>query len=94
MLDAFFIAGSYGTTEQNVEKQLDDMDKKGGGAKIKYIFSRIFPPMEYYKANYPRVYRYKILIPFFIIGRVFGMIFLRPRSTAKKLKTIFKHNKK
>lgn len=94
MLDAFFIAGSYGTTEQSVEKQLDEMDKKGGGAKIKYIFSRIFPHMEYYKANYPRVYRYKILIPFFIIGRVFGMIFLRPRSTAKKLKTIFKHNKK
>ena len=94
MLDNFFIAGSYGTTEQSVEKQLDEMDKNGGGAKIKYIFSRIFPPMEYYKANYPRVYRYKILIPFFIIGRVFAIIFLRPRSTAKKLKTIFKHNKK
>ncbi len=94
MLDNFFLSGSYGTAERSVEREIDKMEEKGAHSGIKYIFSRIFPPMEYYKANYPRVYRYKILIPFFIVGRVFSMIFLRPRSTARKLKIVFKHKKK
>ena len=92
MLDFFFRSGSYGTTERAVESEMDK--EKQGSSRAKYIFTRVFPPMAFYKSNYPFFYKYKILIPFLVIGRVFAMIFRRPRSTARKLKAVMKYKKK
>ena len=98
-LDDFILHGTYGSTrksiENSVQKLIDD-DEKGsaGKAKLSYVFSKVFRPMEFYEKNHPIAYKYKILIPFVIIKRIFAMIFVRPKSSFGILKTVFKYKKK
>ena len=87
MLAYFLGSGTYGTEKNRIENELR---KKGNGSRAKYIFRRIFPPMEWYEANAPTVYKHKVLIPFFIIKRLFIKLILSPAKVWRELKTLKK----
>ncbi len=57
------------------------MKKKGG--KIGYFLSRIFLPYDEIKEQYPIVEKYRILIPFCQIHRLFSFVFGKKRKVMK-----------
>ncbi len=61
MLDA----GAYGTVEKQVKRELEASPSKG-----KYWLRRLFPPLSYYREQYPFFYRHKLLLPFCFLYRV------------------------
>ncbi len=73
MLSYFAFSGTYGTQANHVENALKGIG--GKNAKMKYMISRLFPPMEFYKNHYPKIYKSKILIPFFCVYRILRIPF-------------------
>ncbi|MBE6136265.1 MAG: hypothetical protein E7181_03265 [Erysipelotrichaceae bacterium] len=82
-----YIASSstYGTLGNKVEKGVKN---KG---RLKYIFSRIFPPVTEYKILYPWAYKHHILIPIAWTFRLFRGLFKQHDKTRNELKEINKH---
>ncbi len=80
-------AGTYGTIENSVEKQVK---KKG---KFAYFMQRVFPPYSFYKEAYPWAYYSIILIPFAWLFRFFRILFRNPKKAASELKYISKAKK-
>ena len=98
-LEDFLLHGTYGSQRKSIEnsiKKIDEANENGGvgKAKMKYVLSMVFRPTEFYRKNYPLARKYKILIPFFMIKRVFELIFVRSKSSFKTLKTVLKYKKK
>ena len=85
MLEYYMFSTTYGTMTQLIQHQLQ---KKYGqtsrAAKTKYLFSRIFPTLDFYKKNYPLAYRCKILIPFAWLYRLVRAIFVRRKQIARE----------
>ena len=81
-----FIAssGTYGTLENRVNKGVKE---KG---KVRYFFSRIFPPYRFYKSAYPWAYKVPILIPIAWLCRFFKILFKNPKRATSELKMISK----
>ncbi len=81
-----FIAssGTYGTLENRVNKGVKE---KG---KVRYFFSRIFPPYRFYKGAYPWAYKVPILIPIAWLCRFFKILFNNPKRATSELKMISK----
>ena len=78
MLDYLFSSGACGSHEiyaANMFEQCRKRSKTMWGARIRYVWMRLFPSMDYYKIDHPTLYRFKILIPFFWIYRLFRAIF-------------------
>ena len=88
----FYIgSGTYGTSEHGAISLLNSYAKHNRvtlGAKLKYCFRRLFPPMHYYKLNHPTVYQYKILIPGFLLVRACKLIFKKPKQFLRELKIL------
>ena len=84
-----FIAssGTYGTLENSVNKGVKE---KG---KFKYFMSRIFPPMSFYKTNYPFMYKTKVLIPLAWFVRALRILFKNPKKATAEIKLITKSKK-
>ncbi|MGN0414704.1 MAG: nucleotidyltransferase family protein [Agathobacter sp.] len=74
LCDSMF-AGTYGNLQSGIGKKLHKIqgneDRITKNTKVKYIIGRLFPPMSFIKTYYPFIYRTKILIPFFVIYRIF-----------------------
>ena len=87
MLSYFIGSGVYGTEKNRIENELE---RAGGGSRIRYVFRRIFPKMEWYEANAPTVYKHKILIPFYVVKRLLVNLILSPAKIWRELKTIKK----
>jgi hypothetical protein len=84
MLEYYLFSGTYGTIENCVENGI----KKIGGSRSKYLIKRAFPPLDFYKKNYPFIYKTKILIPFFTVYRIFRAIILRRKNICTEIKAI------
>ena len=85
-LEYYIFSGTYGNIENSVKNLIDE---KGQGSKKRYIWLRLFPPMEHYKVWYPWAYKHKILIPVAWLYRsISGVLFRR-----KKLAAEFKYLK-
>lgn len=73
LCDSMF-AGTYGNLQSGIDKKLHKIqgneDRISKNTKVKYIIGRLFPPMSYYKAYYPFIYKTRIFIPFFVIFRM------------------------
>lgn len=70
-LKYYIFSGTYGTQDNAVQKKISDADN----SRLRYILSRIFPPLSFIKVFYPFFYRHKWLIPVLWIIRPFkGMI--------------------
>ena len=73
----FMESGTYGTIEHKVEKQEN---------KWSYLWKRIVPDDVWLQSYVPMVYKHKLLLPFFVIGRLW-----KNRTRAwKELKLIIK----
>ena len=77
-------SGTYGTLENRVNKGVKE---KG---KVRYFFSRIFPPYRFYKSAYPWAYKVPILIPIAWLCRLFRILFKNPKRATSELKMISK----
>ena len=95
MLEYFFLSGTYVNFENNVSNKLKRFDADGkinSKSKVKYIFSRIFPPMEFYKVYYPFFYRHKLFLPICFLVRVYKGIFVSRKKLKKEIQVLKKHN--
>ncbi len=79
MLSYFIGSGTYGTTKNYVENRMrevqPDNDAPSWKRKLRFIWRRLFPTMEWYENYEPFFARHKALIPFFLIYRFFRRIF-------------------
>ena len=96
MLDYISTSGTYGSVSNEIDNAMQEYDgeKKGFAAKMHFLFRRVFPPMAYYAENAPVVYRFKILIPFYCIGRLICAVFRNPARVIAQLKNLIKYKKK
>lgn len=69
MLDYILSSGTYGTMTNYVENALA---REGGGflSKPRYVFKRVFLPMDAIKSFYPTFARYPVLLPFLPLYRL------------------------
>lgn len=91
-------SGTYGTSEHNLANALLAYERICGGdstkAKRKYLWRRIFPPMEVYEIYYPFYYKHKILLPILFIKRICRAIFQKPKKVWYSFVQIMKFDKK
>ena len=80
-------SGTYGSIEHAVKK---GVAKKG---KFRYLMSRLFPPMSFYKSAYPWAYKCRILIPIAWLHRFFRILFHSPKRAVAEIKIISKQKK-
>ncbi|MGN1433329.1 MAG: nucleotidyltransferase family protein [Ruminococcus sp.] len=95
MLEYFFLSGVYGNFENKVSNKLKSFDTGGkinSKSKVKYIFSRIFPSMEFYKVYYPSFYKHKLFLPICFLVRVYKGIFVSRKKLKKEIQVLKKHN--
>lgn len=100
LLKYIFYSGTYGGQASkiiyNVAK-LNSENKKPNkkGWKIKYLWKRVFPEKEFMMRYYPTAYKYKVLIPFVYVQRIFKGIFQKKRHgyLKQELKTVLKQEK-
>lgn len=91
LLSAFLGSGTYGSVGNRINNELSrEADRGQKGAKLRYVFRRLFPPMEWYESNAPFFYKYKLLIPFFLLWRLIRGVLLRPVKTVRELTRVIK----
>jgi hypothetical protein len=86
MLEYYLFSGTYGTVENSVKNKINVENQ----SKFEYVFHRIFPPMSMIKSFYPFFYKYKILLPFLWIYRIFKGIFVSRAKVRAEIRTIRK----
>ena len=81
MLEYIVHSGAYGNIENSIRNRLK---KYGAGrrGKIKYLLSRLFPPVKSMKSSYPRLCEY---YPALIIFRLLKAVTLRRRKVLREL---------
>ena len=75
-------SGTYGLLENAVNKGVKE---KG---KFRYLMSRVFPPLEFYRGAYSWAYKHKILIPVAWFVRLFRILFKSNKQARDELKAI------
>lgn len=94
MLDYICSSGTYGVMSQqiaNAMKRYEDEGAKSG--KLKFLWRRLVPPMSFYRESAPFVYKYKIFIPFYLIGRLVRAVARRPGRVFAQIKSVIKYKK-
>lgn len=81
-LDFYLFSGAQGTGENLLARAIERYGE-GKKGKAKYVFYRIFLPLEEIKVGYPTVYRHKILVPLLPFYRI-GKALLTNRGRVKK----------
>ena len=79
---SFFVgSGAYGTTKFYVQNRMRELQPEGEDSiwkgRLRFIWRRLFPTMEWYENYEPFVAKHKILIPFFLVYRLFRRLFGR-----------------
>jgi len=96
LLSCFLCGGVYGDYRTGIVNRMAGKTGEKNrevtkGKKIKYIFNRIFPPIEYYRAAYPFFYKHRLLIPFCVVYRVFLALFKRNDFVKSELDALKKN---
>ena len=93
LCDSMF-AGTYGNLQSGIDKKLHKIqgneDRITKNTKVKYIIGRLFPPMSYYKAYYPFIYKTRIFIPFFVIFRMVRGVLQNGKKLMREVKVVLK----
>lgn len=97
MLNYFVSGGVYGNLKTSVVNQLTgvigDNDKKiTFNMKAKYVFQRLFPPMEFYKLYHPFFYRHKYLLPICFFYRIFKLLFKKSKKQEAEIQVLKSKN--
>lgn len=94
LLDELLVTGIYGTPEACMTKRMERFWQGKAATpvqKMKYLLSRCFPPMEYYRSSYPVLSRYRSAIPFLCMVRLVKALIVKNRSIRTELKKLFKN---
>ena len=93
LCDSMF-AGTYGNLQSGIGKKLHKIqgneDRITKNTKVKYIIGRLFPPMSYYKAYYPFIYKTRIFIPFFVIFRMVRGVLQNGKKLMREVRVVLK----
>lgn len=87
LLDFFVMSGTYGNFENHVASHIE---RNGNNSKLKYIWYRIFPPVEYYRDWYNFAYRHKILLPAAWVFRILRGLTVRRKKLTDEIKVLTK----
>lgn len=94
MLDYFISSGTYGTTENLVGNKLRILQADGENVSIKtrlrYLWRRLFPDMNWFRSYVPVCYHHKWTIPFYLIFRVLRGVILRNKRIWQELRAMRK----
>ncbi len=91
ILEEYLFSGTYGTARKTIEKRMELFQEPGGKVlKIRYLWSRLFPDMKFYKMNYPFFYRHKCLLPVAWIYRFFRGITVNSAKTRMEIQIVRK----
>lgn len=93
LLEELLATGIYGTPEACITKRMDRFWQGRPATpvqKMKYLFSRCFPPMEYYRSSYPILSRYRAAIPFLCMARLVKALSVKNSSVRIELKKLFR----
>ena len=95
LLDSFLDYGTYGTISNAADNAMKKYESRSGdSSKAGFVRARLFPDHDYMKHIYPRLCRYKALLPVGYVCRwVKGLIVNRTKITAE-VKALKKHDKK
>ena len=86
MLEYYMFSTTYGTMSQGIRHQIEQTyGAVGRGSRLRYVLRRAFPKAEFYKTYAPVAYRYRILIPFVCIGRLFKGMFTGGKRIRREL---------
>lgn len=93
MLDYVISSGTYGTVENRVN---NGIAKKGDGiiGKVRYVFSRIFLPLDVVRSSFPLFIKYPVLLPFLPFYRAIRGVTTRRNVMKAELKTIAGYKQK
>lgn len=96
ILSQFMLSGTYGTIQQNMRNHLKKIqaDEKPISSKTKrtYILRRMFPDLDWYKANVPFCYRHRCSIPFYWMYRNVRTLLFRRKSIKCEIKRLHQIN--
>lgn len=93
LLERYLTSGTYGSAENDIKSKITKFsDKTGSTSKISYIIYRLFPDSEHYRAFAPVAWKYKILIPFYLIFRTVRGLTAGRKKIFRELKTIRKES--
>ena len=87
MLDYILSCGTYGSVQNRVKNRISQYGN-GPWAKQKYIFSRLFLPLDVVRASFPLFIKCPILLPFLPFYRVFRGFTARKTKMKAELKTL------
>lgn len=74
MFKYIVFSGIYGNKDNAIINKIRRTGSSGIAGKIKYVFGRLFPPLEKLKSSYPIFFKYKVLLvflPFYRFVRIF-----------------------
>lgn len=69
------LAGIYGNQYTRRSNMIQKEQQKGGGWKLRYIWRRLFPPMNEFQMRYPKVRSAPWLYPFYWLQRLFNPVY-------------------
>ncbi len=93
MLNYLVSCGVYGNIKTSVVNKLTEETGKSNrkitfAMKEKYILKRLFPPMDFYKKEYPFFYQHKYLLPFCFFYRVYKALFKKSTYVKKEIEVL------
>ena len=91
-LDIYFSSGAFGTSDRVVANKLETCGN-GRGGKLRYLFRRMFPSVEYLAENAPILRTKPWLAPFFYVKRFFIVLFERRKFITEELRILLKLKK-
>ncbi len=98
MLDYILFSGTYGTMENMVKHELEEMKAAYNiserRAKFKYLKNRILPDERYFKVQCPFAYRHLWARPFVLLFRVIRGVACRREKVWKEWRVLWKRKRK
>ena len=92
MLEQAMSSGLYGPTSEYVNRRVEDL---GGGTvgKFRYLFKRIFIPMDTIRGCYPFFSRFPIFLPVFPVYRLIQALTVKKHTMKVEINVLFKTRK-
>lgn len=90
-LDRFIFSGTYGTFDNRVKSELQDIEAKNGSkryTKLSYYKKRIFINENQLENCYPFFYKYKIFLPVLWVFRIFRAVLFRRNKLKKEISLV------
>ncbi|MGN0575601.1 MAG: hypothetical protein ACI4J2_06160, partial [Ruminococcus sp.] len=95
ILEYYLLSGTYGTAEQFTRQKIEAFQKQTGStSRLKYIWHRLFPPMEIYETYFPFFFRHKLLLPVGWTYRLIRGVTARRKKVQSEIKYLYNSDDK